>query len=145
MSLENSIAYILPVLGLVPIINSEDRIQRLAKLRTITTNSDGRRNVIWNRGIYFHQLQDLDFAIEFGTGPDAYPLERTQACYVKDLDSYIAGFPDDENVVREVFKELRNIGASFNWANSYGNIKKLRDVYNGMEKNFLRDWSHANK
>lgn len=54
---------------------------------------------------------------------------RSQACFVKDLDYYLEGFPKKEEEMRQLFELVLNVGTSTYWDENKEFVIELYEKY----------------
>jgi len=126
-------------------ITETSRTSLLSDLRAHQVpDMDGRRTAKWKRGnIYFHSLQDLllaHFEVHNNPGHDNKRLKESQACFVKDLDLYLAGFPQEEESMRRIFESVFSVGTSAYWHEDPNLVKELYSVYLALDFEGIRPW-----
>lgn len=116
-----------------------------AELRAYPTDVDGRRDTPWSRGsIYFHALQDLILAVESQEAEmEEDQIKGSQACFVKDLDQYLEGFPEGNDEIREVFESILNTGTTSYWSYSSLGTRKLYELFDALDVKVIRPWVRA--
>lgn len=130
-------------------ITEEARFALVTDLRATPSDIDGRRTAPWKRGnIYFHSLQDIQFASSRNLAWELSPKDSnkyrkgSQACFVKDLDYYFAGFPPDETEMRQLFQTVFDTGTSAYWHRDTALIDDLNKLYWEMDEEVIRPWAH---
>lgn len=121
----------------------EQRRQSIqANLRAYPTGIDGRRNAPWARAnIYFHGIQDLMLSVaSHELDMRSGQIKGSQACFVKDLDLYLAGFPEGEAEMREVFQTLLDSGSTFYWENNPIGTRMLYELFDTLDKKVIQPW-----
>src|SRR3989344_3071861 len=120
----NKEALVAELRGLERPITDYDRQALLADLRSYPTDIDEGRSEYkgWKKGnVYFHALEDVRFAKTIYGNDTLHTrlgkyLKSSQACFVKDLDLYLATFPGDESQeMRETFELIFRVGTSAYW------------------------------
>lgn len=123
-------------------INPEERSSLLSVLRNIPTDIDDKRGVEWKRGsIYFHALGDTFFAARMADNPRS--IRGSQVCFVKDLDEYLAGFPQEESEMFSLFQKIFDIGTSAYWDQDIELVKDLYRIFDELDKKLIRPWVQA--
>ena len=134
-------------------IRQDARSSLLADLRNYPTDIDGRRSIKWERGnVYFHALQDTLYAdgvfrgtmVRCGKEGLNY-LKSSQACFVKDLDQYLAGFPEEESEMRQLFELIFKVGTSAYWEDHKELLIGLNRLYWTLDREVIRPWVEQTK
>ncbi len=125
-------------------------------LRGTVTDIDSRRQDYlrknaWGKGsVWFHSLQDTGFLfwsgfldLERKEGRLAQTATHMQACFVKDLDGYLAGFPQEEAGMKRLFQAVYDAGTSFYWRDDIERLRELDGVYNEINGRVIVPWVHA--
>ncbi|MBI2330134.1 hypothetical protein HYU94_01985 [Candidatus Daviesbacteria bacterium] len=126
-------------------LSPQAKANLLTTLRMCPTDIDDQRVIEWKPGnIYFHSLQDLRFAILPSVLPEE--IRMSQACFVKDLDLYLKGFPKTEaEEIYRIFQTIFNAGTSFYWDEDRDHVKNLYEVYCKLDKEIIRPWVNVMK
>lgn len=135
------------ILGVGKVISEAQRAEILATLRATHTDLDDRREpkTVWRRGnIYFHSLEDTNFA-NWSINQERHDvIRRVQACFVKDLDDYIERFPESEDSqMRQLFQTVFDVGTSVYWDHDMSFLKDFDKLYWELDKKVIRPWAQA--
>lgn len=134
------------ILGNIRIIEKisepEARAEIVASLRMTTTDIDNRRTTDWKRGnIYFHALQDTEFAAIEAHPTDYDVIRENQACFVKDLDDYIEKFPPQEDPeMKQLFQTVFDVGTSAYWDQDRKFIERFHKVFSELNERVIKPW-----
>lgn len=139
----------MPVLRGLARPTTEGRKQKIiTDLRGYPTGNDGRREAPWSRGNhYFHSYQDIFWAASdtiVGVFPEreqARHIKASQACFVKDLDIYLAGFPPEDPDMRQLFQSILEVGSSTYWHRDRPFVKALEIVYKEITEQITKPWA----
>ncbi|MBI2327098.1 hypothetical protein HYU92_02160 [Candidatus Curtissbacteria bacterium] len=120
----------------------------MTRLRNRPTGLDDRRAVVtWRRSSIYHPLQDLrlvNFARRAHDGVEGEELpelvQDAQACFVKDFDLYLAGFPKEETEMFSLFQEIFDTGTSFEWQTDLERVEGLEYAFSQLDREKIQPW-----
>lgn len=144
------------VIGLMTPNSNLVRPSIIEMLRLTSTDIDREKQEYlkretWQKGtVWFHSLQDTRHLFYPGMlgvlerkGRLAEEATQVQACFVKDLDDYMAGFPPEEETVLTLFQAIYDAGTSFYWKDDLKRVDELHRVYNEINTQVLHPWIHG--
>ena len=139
-------ALILPIRELIVPTPEDRRAALVAELRATHVELDDRPyEGEWKKeNIWFHSLQDTTTAVMYVNHDMLLgPLRSMQACFVKDLDRYMAGLPEAEAEMREVFQTVFDAGTSDYWDLNPDLPVRLSAAYWHAANEVITSWSRT--
>jgi hypothetical protein len=127
-------------------ISEADRNSLLTNLRAYPTGMDHERSTdptYWKRGsVYFHSLQDTKFASEALSErwPGQHFVKECQACFAKDLETYLKGFPREEAEMKGLFELIFKVGTSAYWEKDQQLLIELDRLYKALDEKVITPW-----
>ena len=136
---------ILPIRELIVPTPEDRRAILLAELRAAHVELDDRPRSEWKKSnIWFHSLQDTALAsMRVNYELSTIPLRNVQACFVKDLDRYMAGLPEEEAEMTRLFQTVFDAGTSDYWDLNTDLPVRLNTAYWQLAYEVITPWSRT--
>lgn len=120
----------------------QERASVIANLRNMETPLSGRPQAEWKKiNIWFHSLQDVTLAKAGRVHIPSDSLRTVQACFVEDLDLYLAGLPQEESEMRRLFEAILVTGTSQYWDLERGLPSAMSEVYWDASRRLITPWA----